>query len=82
MHGAGTGVSEGGEEESEGSNMSQTTYLLPIWVNITHEAHEAIMKSLNDDLKKFFEEQCDQICSTKRCAIDVQWAITKHVNLQ
>lgn len=58
----------------------KTTYLLPIWIDLTHENHKEIMSAFNDALTEFIEEQCNMIAAI--CAVNVQWSINKHVNLE
>ena len=58
----------------------KTTYLLPIWIDLTFDKHKVIMEALNENLHEFFEEQCSQIADVG-CTIDVQWSICKHVRL-
>lgn len=55
----------------------KTTYLLPIWIDLEPDQAEVIMKSLNEALTEFFEEQIANL----GCAINVQWSINKHVGL-
>ena len=60
--------------------IEKTTYLLPIWIDLTHERHEEIMQTLNTALQEFFEDQCAEIARLG-CGIDIQWSINKHVQL-
>lgn len=60
---------------------ARATYLLPIWIDLTHEKHEVIMCALNDALTEFFEEQSELIANVG-CTVNVQWSINKHVDLK
>lgn len=59
----------------------KTTYLLPIWIDLTQKSHKEIMRVLNDKLCEFFEEQCDEIAKVG-CKVNVQWSINQHVDFK
>lgn len=59
----------------------KTTYLLPIWIDLTCENHKLFMQALNDKLTEFFEEECDLIANFG-VAVNVQWSVNQHVNLK
>lgn len=58
----------------------KTTYLLPVWVDLTCKNPDVILSALNDALVEFFEEQCDLIAKAG-LEVNVQWSINKHMNL-
>lgn len=58
----------------------KVTYLLPIWIDLSHERHKEIMRELNDALTDFFERECEKI-SDAGCTVNVQWSINQHVNI-
>lgn len=59
----------------------KVTYLLPIWIDLTHIHHKSIMRTLNDKLTEFFEKECDEIAKLG-CEVEVQWSVNQHVNLK
>lgn len=59
----------------------KTTYLLPIWIDLTCENHKLFMQALNYKLTEFFEEECDLIANFGG-AVNVQWSVNKHVDLE
>lgn len=58
----------------------QETFLLPIWIDITSNAPEEVLKELNTMLNEFFETACDAIAKNGH-TINVEWSINKHMTL-
>lgn len=72
----------GGEVKlGEYQEKKKTTYLLPIWIDITSNRPKAVMKYLNAELEKFFEEQTETVID--QCDyINIQWSVNEHLSLE